>query len=351
VCQLVARYKAGGYPALQKGSRAPHKVSMRTADELEDEIVLLRKQLAERGLDAGAHTIHHHLGLTHQQVPSVSTVWRVLKRRGFVIPQPQKRPKSSYARFEATLPNEMWQSDMTHWHLGDGTGVEIINYLDDCSRVALGSKVVLVAKATDVLECFFECAYKWGFPASVLTDNGCIYTSAYRNGYSAMESELYRLGIVYKHSRPYHPQTCGKVERFHQTLKKYLAKQPGAATLEELQAQIDEFLNYYNQVRPHRAKDRQTPVQAFNSKDKAKPDPSKSSHWTKDTRVRRDRVDANGKFTLRYKSQLYHVCVGRAHKRQRIVVFVAGLDIRVLSEDGELIKHFELDPTRSYQPL
>jgi len=110
-----------------------------------------------------------------------------------------------------------------------------------------------VTKATDVAVIFGQARARHGTPAALLTDNGCIYTAAYRHGYSAMESELFHLGIAYKHSRPYHPQTCGKVERLHQTLKQFLAKQPSPTSLAELQLQLDAFRAYYNGRRPHRA--------------------------------------------------------------------------------------------------
>jgi transposase len=121
VGKLVGRYREGGYGAIEPRSRAAKRVPHRVPDEVEDEIVGLRKELAELGLDAGACTIHYHLGLRRAQVPSVSTIWRVLRRRGFVVPQPHKRPRSSWMRFEAKLPNECWQSDVIHWRLGDGT--------------------------------------------------------------------------------------------------------------------------------------------------------------------------------------------------------------------------------------
>lgn len=350
VCELVARYREGGYEALAPRSRRPATVPARTSDELEDEIVLLRKQLTEQGFDSGAQTIHHHLGLRHEVAPSVSTIWRILKRRGFVVPEPHKRPNSSWIRFEAALPNECWQSDMTHWQLGDGTHVEIVNFIDDYSRVAVGSQVFGVTKAKDVVATFYKCAQIWGFPASVLTDNGCIYTAWHRNGRCAMDSEMMALGIVYKHSRPYHPQTCGKVERFHQTLKLFLSKQPGAASIEELQAQVDQFIQYYNQVRPHRARARMTPAAAFAARDKAIPSGTKVTGMGRDWRVRHDKVDGVGTVSLRYRGKLHHIGLGRAHKAKRIILLVAGTNIRVLTEDGALLRDLTLDPTRDYQP-
>jgi transposase InsO family protein len=133
-------------------------------DELEDEICALRKELTDLGVDAGGATIHYHLSGRHDVVPSISTIWRVLRRRGFVVPQPHKRPRSSWRRFEATLPNECWQSDVTHWRLADATEVDIVNFLDDHSRLAVGSRVVAVATAAGALEAFREAGTRWVFP-------------------------------------------------------------------------------------------------------------------------------------------------------------------------------------------
>jgi transposase InsO family protein len=206
----MGRFRDGGYEAIAPRSRAPGHVPHRTPDATEDAIVALRKELGDRGLDAGALTIHYHLSLTGEQVPSVSTIWRVLRRRGFVIPQPHKRPRSSWVRFEAQLPNECWQSDVTHWRLADGIEVEIVNFIDDHSRLAVASHVLARATAPAVLRVFQAAAATWGFPAALLTDNGCVYTTWHRGGPNVMQTELLALGIDYRHSRPYHPQTCGK---------------------------------------------------------------------------------------------------------------------------------------------
>lgn len=348
--KLVRLYRAGGYEAIRPRSRAPKSVPMRISSELEDEIVLLRKQLAEQGLDSGANTIHYHLAKSVDEVPSFTTIWRVLKRRGFIVPQPHKRPRSSFKRFEASLPNECWQSDVTFWSLADGTKVEIVNFLDDFSRVVVASKVLPTTTAPDVVAAFRKAADRWGYPASVLTDNGCVYTAWHRGGRSAMESELLGLGIIYKHSRPNHPQTCGKVERFHQTLKLYLSKQSKAHSIRELQHQVDWFIHYYNEVRPHRAKNRCTPRSAFDSRNKARPTGPKITGLSKETRVRRDRVDNAGSVTLRYRSRLHHIGVGRGNNGRRVVLLVAGLNVRVVGDDGELIRELTLDPTKDYQP-
>ena len=351
--ELLARYREGGDEALTARSRRPRSSPTRVSTAMEDEIVALRKALAEDGLDAGAHTIHYHLLCRHRRrrksVPSVATIWLVLSRRGFVVPQPHKRPRSSWKRFQAELPNECWQADTTHWALADGTDVDILNVIDDHSRLLVASRAFETTKAADVVETFHLAAATWGFPASVLTDNGAIFTAESRHGRCAMQNELARLGVVYKHSRPYHPQTCGKVERFHQTLKKHLARQRRAATVAELQAQLDHFAAYYNSVRPHRAVGRRTPAQAFSARSKATPKsapiPVEGHH-----RVRRDRIDKTGCVTLRYRSKLLHIGIGRAHAGTRVLLLVDDLDVRVITEEGELLRQLTIDPKKDYQP-
>ena len=349
VYELCRRFDAEGIGGLEPRSRRPHRSPQRTPEGLEDEIVELRKELADRGLDAGAHTIAYHLIQRHESSPSVATIWRILSRRGFVTPQPQKRPRSSWIRFEAEMPNERWQADITHWRLADGTEVEILDVIDDHSRLVMAAKVLRIFKAADVVATLHEAASTWGFPASMLTDNGAVFTAAPRHGRCAMEAELASLGIRYVHSTPYHPQTCGKVERLHQTVKRYLAKQAKPTCVAELQAQLDAFAAYYNQTRPHRAIGRRTPAAAFAARPKATPSGPKLQ-IPPHHRVRRDKIDITGVITLRHNSRLHHIGLGRRLAGTRVLVLVDGLRIRVLTEDGELIRELTLDPTRDYQP-
>jgi transposase InsO family protein len=195
-----------------------------------------------------------------------------LKARGFVTPQPHKRPKSSYVRFEAELPNQCWQADVTHVAMADGTYMEILNIVDDHSRLCVAARAFVTTRSPDVVRTLHKAAERLGLPQSLLTGNGAIFTaSPRRNDSGAIEPELLSLGIRSKHSRPYHPQTCGKVERFHQTLKRHLAKQVTATTKKQLQVQLDAFATYYNDVRPHRALGRRTPSQAFAARERSYP--------------------------------------------------------------------------------
>jgi transposase InsO family protein len=349
VHELVRRYEAEGWAGLEPRSRRPLRSPHRTSTELEDEIVELRKRLADEGLDAGAHTIAFHLERRHGTTPAPSTVWRILTRRGFVTPHPRKRPKSSFIRFEADMPNERWQADVTHWVIEGGTEVEILNIIDDHSRLCVASHARAVTKGGDVVASFHQAFAVHGFPASVLTDNAAVFSGGPRGGgRCAIEVELDQLGIAHRHSSPYHPQTCGKVERFHQTVKRWLAKHPRVGDVEALQEQLDRFRGYYNAERPHRALRRRTPLEAFEARPKAtprRPGFVVPVHY----RVRRDRVDGAGKITLRYKGRLHHVGLGRRHARRRVLVLVADLHVRVLTEDGALLRDLALDPTRSYQ--
>ncbi|MFI5035939.1 MAG: IS481 family transposase [Acidimicrobiales bacterium] len=258
VCTLVARYRAEGPSAFAARSKRPLTNPRATPPAVEDRIIELRKELLEIGTDAGADTIHTHLAREGLAAPSPSTIQRILTRRGFVTPAPKKRPKSSYVRFAADLPNECWQSDMTHWHLEDGTGVEVLTFLDDHSRLALAVRACPTVTMENVRRLFALTCTAYGTPASVLSDNGAIYNATSRGGRSGFESDLLSAGVLYKHSRPYHPQTCGKVERWHRTLKGFLAKRP-AATLGELHEILNDVVAYYNDVRPHRGINRRTP--------------------------------------------------------------------------------------------
>ena len=348
VFELLRRFKQGGYASLEPRSRRPKSCRHQVATKVQSLIVKLRRELNTAGHDAGPQTIHYHLDRRVAEVPSVATIWRILKRKGLITPQPHKRPRSSFIRFEAKLPNETWQVDATPWQLADGSSVEILNFLDDCSRVALASNGFVTVKAPDVVQVFHSASNTFGLPASLLSDNGRIFTARSIRAKVLLESELERLGIVFKHSTPYHPQTCGKVERFHQTLKRFLSKQIPAKSLAELQLQLDAFREYYNNRRPHRALARQVPMKVFNSLLKAKPSTTPA---LVDHRVRRDKIDSFGKVTLRYLGTLRHIPVGTAHKNRRVRLFVAGPDVRIISEEGELIRALTLDPNRNYQPL
>ena len=257
VYKLKARYEAEGETALEPRSRRPKTSPSALPPEVVDLIVAVRKELADAGLDAGPETIAWHLAHHHGHHVARSTISRHLTAAGLVTPEPKKRPKSSSTRFEASMPNETWQSDFTHYRLSNGIDVEIISWLDDCTRYAL--HVTAHARVTTpiVLSTFREALARHGIPASTLTDNAMVYTvrlSGGRGGRNAFEQDLHDRHVVQKNSRPGHPTTCGKAERFQQTMKKWLRAQPiQPSTIAELQALLDRFADEYNHRRPHRS--------------------------------------------------------------------------------------------------
>lgn len=351
VSKLVSRYHAEGDAAFKPRSRRPHTSPGALDPATVALIIDLRRNLTDRGLDSGPHTIRWHLKQHHDQIVSVATIWRHLNRAGLISPEPKKRPKTSYIRFQADLPNETWQSDFTHWHLANNTGVEIITFLDDHSRKALSVTAHIRITTDIVVDEFVETVETEGLPASMLTDNAAVYTARFaggKGGRNRFERTLMDLRIVQKHSRPNHPTTCGKVERFQQTLKKWLSAQPTAGTLEELQDQIDAFVDEYNHRRPHRSLANKTPAATYQTLPKAAPEQSDiDSHY----RIRHDIVGNTGTVTLRHAGTLHHIGIGRTYARTHIIMLIDDLDIRIVNPaTGELLRHLTLDPNRNYQP-
>jgi transposase InsO family protein len=356
--ELLARYRREGEAVFEPRSRRPRSNPNATAAEVVELIVELREKLTGTGLDAGPETICWHLAHHHGLAVSRATVARYLTRAGLVVPEPKKRPKSSYIRFQAEQPNERWQADFTHYRLtrpdgGPGRDTEILSWLDDHSRFALCVTAHVRVTGPIVVATFRETTAEHGIPASTLTDNGMVFTTRLaggRGGRNAFEHELRRLGIVQKNSRPNRPTTCGKVERFQQTLKKWLTAQPPQpTTIIELQTLLDRFVEEYNHRRPHRSlSNRATPATIYASRPKATPgDRVDDTH----DRVRRDRVDKAGKITLRHGGRLYSIGIGRTHARTRVIVLVHDLDIRVIdAATGELLRELALDTSQRYQP-
>lgn len=337
---LRRRFEAEGDAGLEPRSRAPGRVANRTAASVEDAIVEVRKRLTDDGFDAGPETIRWHLinrGVTN--VPSVSTIWRVLTRGGFVTPDPKKRPRSADRSFVAERANECWQMDVTHWELADGTIVDILDVIDDCSRLCVASRVIGGSTTgPDVWEAVVDAANAWGFPARILTDNGPPFRSA------LLKTNLEAIGIAAGHSRPFHPQTCGKVERFHQTLKQYLAAQETSQTRRHLQTIIDRFVTIYNEQRPHRSIGRNLPAHIWAVTPKDGPATTPISHPTS---IHHNTVDKNGRLEI---PGPFSISIGAVHATKTATTIRTGNRAHVFV-DNRLIRHLTIDLTRRSQPL
>lgn len=347
--KYAARCRAEGAAGLEPRSTRPHRSPQAVALVVEEVVVELRKRLRDDGFDHGATTIQWHLGRDRRfkgRVPSVATVHRILVRRGFVNPQPGKRPKSSWRRFAAPAPNEWWQIDATQWPTCQGMA-DVFNIIDDHSRLACRSRAVVTDSSEEAWTTFCEAAQRWGLPAGVLSDNGLCFSGKLRGFEVLFEAKLRDAGVRPITGRPYHPQTTGKVERFQQTLKRWLCRQDHrhglARNLVELQARLDTFVEYYNHQRPHQGIDRVTPASRWHASPAATagdplphPSPRPAPHHT--TVTPQGTVRA-GRWTI---------SIGSEWAGCTATVVLDGRYATVFA-NGELIRHLKLDPTHDYQ--
>jgi transposase InsO family protein len=344
---LLARYRAGGLDAVEPRSHRPRSNPRQTPPELAGRIVTIRRELTGQGLDAGPLTIASWLQAEGRLVPSTSTIRRILHAAGLVTPQPRKRPRGSYRRFEAAQPNECWQSDFTHWALADGADTEILNWLDDHSRMLLACTAHPRVTGPLVVSSLLTVIAAHGIPAATLTDNGAVYTSRFTGGRNGFEYLLGELGISQRNGHPGHPQTQGKIERFHQTLKRWLAAQPPAADLATLQHQLDRFRALYNTERIHRAHGR-TPADAYAATIKADP-PARADRTHGPYRIRVDVIDRHGKISLRRAGRMHHLGIGATHAGTPALVLVHPDTVEVINPaTGQHLSSHIIDPTRNY---
>ncbi len=350
---LLARYSNAGLDALDPRSRRPHTNPNATDENTVNQILQLRDTLTGTGLDAGAESIWDRLPPTHR--PSTATIWRILRRHAKITDQPQKRPRSSWRRFEATQPNETWQSDFTHWPLTDGTDTKILSWLDDHSRTLLHTSAHLEITGVIVIDSFTTTMDEHGPPASTLTDNGMVYTTRFARGNdgrrfqpNGFEQLLADMGITQKNGGPNKPTTQGKIERFHQTLKQWLSADGLVETLDELNTQLARFAHIYNTERPHRAIGRRTPQTAYTATDKAFPTIEAGNKiW----RVRYDKVGTTGTISIRYAGKLRHLGIGRAWANTRVLLLICSNQTMVIDRTaGEIIAEHTIDPNKNYQP-
>lgn len=347
---LVRRYENEGPDAVAPRSRAPKTHPGATSPTIRDRIIQLRRELTSSGADAGAVTLAWHLEQEGHPAPSTSTIRRILHQAGLIIPAPSKRPRSSYIRFQADLPNECWQADITHWFLANGTRVEILDFLDDHARFLLDIRPATAFTGPMVVTVMTELIARYGAPASTLTDNGLVFTTRlarHKGARGGFEKLLAAHRILQKNGRPGHPQTQGKIERFHQILKRWLKARPLPNTIEDLADLLTEFQTWYNTARPHRSIGHRTPEQAYTALPKAVPT---STTDTTEWRSRTDIVDKNGKVTIRYAGQMRHLGIGRPHAGAPVLILIHNRDVTVSNMNtSEIIAEFTIDPAKNYQ--
>lgn len=337
---------AGGVLGLEEQSRRPLRSPGQTSFGVEEAIVRVRKELDELGWDNGPWSVRQHLlQRAVVGVPSEATIWRILVRRGLITPEPKKRPKNTWHRFVWGRPNDLWQIDATHWALADGRPVEIINIIDDHSRVCPRSLAVSTCTSPMAWKAMEQGAAGRGLPARLLSDNGVSFNQSRRNTTSQLEENLRKLGVLPIASMPFHPQTCGKVERFHQTMKKWLAKQPPARSLRELQSQLDRFVHHYNYERPHRSLNGRTPAAVWSAMPAAMP----AGHPITDTStiVRTRTSNSSGNVAL---GRRHTIGLGTEYSLQSFTVMITGQDCAIF-QDGRHVRSITINPDQKHYPV
>jgi transposase InsO family protein len=339
------RFRAEGVEGLAERSRRPVNCPTATRGEVEDAVVVLRKQLADDGADHGPDSIRFALLARggSSAVPSRATIARILTRRGLVAPQPQKRPRSSLHRFVYARPNECWQSDWSQWQLAGGEQVAIAATMDDHSRLLAGISAGLGQGDTELTWSVMAAAIgTHGIPARSLTDNGWAY-SGHRRGISVgFEINLRALGCQPICSSPYHPQTCGKIERHWQTLKRWLNAHGPHHTLAELNQALSDYQQYYNHRRPHRALRGATPAHAFAATVPARP---AQRPLPAPVILTQALVSSAGHVA----AGSYLINVGRRWMGHTLTTITDGDHITLLA-GSRLVRVLDADPTRHYQP-
>lgn len=391
---LASRWRSEGETGLLPRPRAARTIRNRTGEDMAERIIALRDELDGQGLDAGAESIAARLERAGVRPPANSTIHRILVRAGRVVAEPRKRPKSSLRRFEAGLPNELWQSDFTHWPLGAATDALIVSWLDDHSRLLLHVHAFEHVNNPVIEDTFHSACAEHGIPAAVLSDNGTEYTSRLISADpNHFERTLAAMGVRFKHGNPGHPQTQGKIERYHRTLKQWLGRQSKATGLDELNGQLAEFMRMYNTERPHRALKRLTPAEAYTAMGKAGPDPElaerhrltqlaeteRADRREREQEIRRERsarrrrkrvarpaappvtceadeperdltVDRRGCFTMTMAGARRTVNTGKAnHGREITATLERGRILAWDRQTGEILADQPLDITRDYQ--
>ena len=333
-----------GLPGVLPRSSRPLRSPGTTPPEIASMILAEHDRLRREGWDHGARSIQARLARAGVAVPSARTVHRVLVREGLITPEPEKRPRSSFHRFEHPAPNACWQLDGTEWSLAEGTPACILRLIDDHSRLILASRAA-PGETTDQAWALMQTAMaRHGRPVLLLSDGGSAFTSRRTNGgLGVFEQRLREHGINPVVSSPSHPQTCGKKERDWQPLKRWLTAQPPAADLAQLQRLLDTYDVLFNTDRPHQALGHDTPHERYTASPKAIPEPGPrpAPATTKQRAVRSGGVVDLG--------NRYRILIGHQWTGATVTVVRDDLDVTIL-HGSTIIKRLTIDPTRKSQP-
>jgi transposase InsO family protein len=342
--EVRTRYRAEGLEGLVPRSRRPRSSPSATPPAMLALVVAKRLDLIAEGLDEGAQSIRWWLEQEGHAPPRVRTIHRILVAHDLVTPQPNKRPRSSYRRFASPWANGCWQLDGHERALADGSPAVVLRVQDDCSRRIMASRAAASENTRDAWACVKTAIERHGAPAMFLSDNGSAFSQRRAKGImSEFEARLRGEGILPVTSSVSRPQTCGKKEREWQTLDKWLAARPVAATLDDLQHQLDAYDLIFNHHRRHQALDGQTPAQVYDQTTKAvaAPEPLAAP-----SELRRVRVWANGAVSLGHGQT---ISVGREWAHATVDV-LRDDPVCAVFHDRQLLELFHINPGLSHQP-
>jgi transposase InsO family protein len=341
--EFKKRFEVGGLEALVPRSRRPHTSPTATLPEVIAQVIEKRAELIRQGLDAGGVSIHHWLRRDGFQPPSARTIHRILVDHGLVEPQPRKRPRSSFRRFEKSRANECWQMDGHDWWLADGTKVTVLRVQDDCTRQIMASRAATSENIADVWACIQTAMDRHGAPAMFLSDNGSAFSQRRTRGImSEVEARLRLSGVLPVTSSISHPQTCGKKEREWGTLNLWLSARPLAQTLTDLQTQLDAYDLIFNHHRPHQAHGGKTPAERYAEVDKAA---AADTPLAAPIQVNTVKVRRNGVIDLGRKAKM---SIGKQWAGATVTVLREDPAIAIF-HDNDLLEFIHLDPDREYQ--
>jgi transposase InsO family protein len=341
--EVRQRYREEGLEGLVPRSRRPRSSPSATPAAMVGLVVAKRLALIADGRDEGAQSIQWALEDDGHTPPSVRTIHRILVAHDLVVPQPQKRPRSSYKRFASPWANGCWQLDGHDQMLLDGSVVVVLRVQDDCSRRILASRAAVSENTFDAWECVKTAIGRHGAPAMFLTDNGSAFSQRRAKGImSEFEARLRGEGILPVTSSVCRPQTCGKKEREWATLDKWLAVRPRASTLADLQHQLDAYDLMFNHERRHQALGGRTPAHIYDHTPKAAAAPQPLAAPAE---LRRVRVGGNGAVSLGHGQT---ISVGREWAHTTVEVLREDPACAIF-HDRELLELFHINPDRRHQ--
>jgi putative transposase len=323
------------------GVRHPQAIPV----EVEELAVRIRKELADAGWDHGPLSVRHRLQELGVTAPAASTLARVFTRHGMVVPQPHKRPRSSYRRFEFARVHECWQLDALEWALADGSRCAIFQLLDDHSRYLIASHVAPGERSVDAITVVRSGIERFQVPCLLLSDNGVAFNRDRLGHQTQLVALLTSLGCRPITGRPGHPQTQGKDERVHQTLQRWLRARPAAATHQHLQHLVDEFDDHYNHRRPHQSLSMHTPAYVLTHDPTAiAPEPPDPVIASRPVRAETRRVARNGNISVKDIT----VQLGCEHSSTEVTVITSNSSLDIFGADGLHIRSLILIPGKTY---